>query len=197
MCPCRSVAATVQLQWSCSGDANANRFWEMLCDWKGHLTARLPISCEAAPSWGAPSLRRQCLSRTYVRKARIGSKKSFDYGNNKSTITPCFQRFLRLHQNQRKETKEARKLKGDNEHVCTATATAHSAQRVMPHSSQHAHSCRCERGALDKRHQAGTATGRRWSSGTERREGQAASALARGRATHGMGGKGERRGRNV
>ncbi|EOD30680.1 cytochrome C peroxidase [Emiliania huxleyi CCMP1516] len=23
----------------------------MLCDWKGHLTASLPISCEAAPSW--------------------------------------------------------------------------------------------------------------------------------------------------
>ena len=44
----RLCTVAVELQWS---NANANRFWEMLCDWKGHLTASLPISCEAAPSW--------------------------------------------------------------------------------------------------------------------------------------------------
>ena len=58
MCACRSVAATVQLQWSCSGTTpmpiHFGRCY--VTGWKGHLTASLPISCEAAPSWGEPSL---------------------------------------------------------------------------------------------------------------------------------------------
>ena len=40
---CLCVPA-VALRRLCNDDAN--RVWEMLCDWKGHLTASLPISCE-------------------------------------------------------------------------------------------------------------------------------------------------------
>ena len=63
LCRCRGVTPTPIDFWSCHVTG------------EGHLTASLPISCEAAPSWGEPSLRRQSLGlnreRTYGRRRQL------------------------------------------------------------------------------------------------------------------------------